>query len=161
MTIGNFCVHLCINRYKIHGDVLSSKVHALTNGKKKKIKIKNSNRKSSKKANHSTTTRTQNATNSQDNDEESEQTSDDDDDEHEPMDFERAFGIVSDSLKVEPTDTYQTNGDTNGLNAFEGELYFDLWSKVDLKTYTQPVLVSSTINLNPLAAVSIFYLPVS
>ncbi|CAF1211359.1 unnamed protein product [Adineta ricciae] len=140
-----------IEWYKIHGDVLSSKVHGLTNGKKKKIKIKNSNSKSTKKTNHNTNTRTQNATNSQDNDEESEQTSDDDD-EHEPMDFERAFGIVSDSLKVEPIDTYQTNGDTNGLNAFEGELYFDLSSKIDLKTYTQPVLVSSTINLNPLAA---------
>lgn len=144
-----------MNRYKIHGDVISSKVHGLTNGKKKKLKIKNSNSKSSKKTTYSTTK-------SQDNDDESGHTSDDDDDdEHEPMDFERAFGIGADSLKVEPIDTYQTNGDTNGLNTFEGESYFDLSSKIDLKTYTQPVLVSSTINLNPLAAVSTFSLPIS
>ena len=74
------------------------------------------------------------------------------------MDFDRAFGTVSDALKIEHMDVYQNDGFINGLNTSEGDSYFDLSTKVDLKTYTQPVLISSTINLNPLAAVSIFLL---
>ena len=41
------------------------------------------------------------------------------------------------------------------LNGFEGDSFFDLSTKIDLKNFNQPVLVSSTINLNPLAAVSL------
>jgi hypothetical protein len=53
-------------------------------------------------------------------------------------------------------DIYRNDGLINGLNSSEGDSYFDLSTKLDLKTYTQPVLISSTINLNSLAAVSIF-----
>ena len=75
-----------------------------------------------------------------------------DDDEKEPMDFEDAFGLVSDIPKLEHIDIYQ-NGIIDDLNTVEGDSYFDLSTKIDLKTYTQPVLISSAINLNPLAAV--------
>jgi hypothetical protein len=53
-------------------------------------------------------------------------------------------------------DIYQNNGNFDELNIHEGEIYFDLTNKIDLKTYTQPVLISSTINLNSLAAVRKF-----
>ncbi|UJR36831.1 hypothetical protein I4U23_029544 [Adineta vaga] len=147
-----------IEWYKMHGDVHSSKVHGLTNGKKKKLKKMNSNSISSKKTNHSSIISRQNAKNTKDIDKESEHTSDDgddnedDDDEHEPMDFERAFGSTFDSFKIEHKDIYQNNGTLNGLNTFEGDSFFDLTNKIDLKNFTQPVLVSSTTNLNPLAA---------
>ena len=78
---------------------------------------------------------------------------DDDDDENEPMDFERAFGSVSMTPKLEHMDIHQNSGNLNDLKMHEGELFFDLSTKVDLTNYVQPVLISSTINLNPLAAV--------
>ncbi|CAF1105758.1 unnamed protein product [Rotaria sordida] len=34
----------------------------------------------------------------------------------------------------------------------KGKLYYDLTNKIDLKAHTQSVLISSTINLNPLVA---------
>ena len=68
------------------------------------------------------------------------------------MDFDRAFGTVSDALKIEHLDTYQNDGLINGFNLSEGDSYFDLSTKIDLKTYAQPVLISSTLNLNSLAA---------
>jgi len=89
-------------------------------------------------------------------DDESSDDDDDEDDESEPMDFDRAFGSVSDASKIEHMDIYRNDGLINGLNSSEGDSYFDLSTKLDLKTYTQPVLISSTINLNSLAAVSIF-----
>jgi hypothetical protein len=89
-------------------------------------------------------------------DESSDDDDDDDDDESEPMDFDRAFGSISDASKIEHMDIYRNDGLINGLNSSEGDSYFDLSTKLDLKTYTQPVLISSTINLNSLAAVSIF-----
>ena len=97
-----------------------------------------------------------------DKDEENEdnESTEDDDDEHdeeddsEPMDFERAFGSSTDAPKLEHMDIYQNNGNFDDLHALEGESFYDLHSKIDLKNYSQPVLVSSTINLNPLAAVS-------
>jgi hypothetical protein len=74
------------------------------------------------------------------------------------MDFDRAFGHTSDVSKIEHIDIYQNNGIINGLNISEGDSYFDISTKIDLKTYKQPVLISSTINLNSLAAVIIFVL---
>jgi hypothetical protein len=71
------------------------------------------------------------------------------------MDFDRAFGTASDASKIEHLDIYQNNGIINGLNSSEGDSYFDLANKIDLKTYKQPVLISSTINLNSLASVII------
>ncbi len=94
-----------------------------------------------------------------DDDKEENETTDndeEDEDDNEPMDFERAFGSISDTPKLEHMDIYQTNGNFDNLNTHEGESYFDLTTKIDLKTYTQPVLVSSTINLNSLASVRKF-----
>jgi len=87
--------------------------------------------------------------------EENESSDDDDDDENEPMDFERAFGTISDIPKLEHMDIYQTSGNFDDFNIHEGESFYDLTTKIDLKIYKQPVLISSTINLNPLAAVRI------
>ncbi len=124
----------------------------MTNGKKKKTKKKKSVTITSTKRG-----RRRNTKNSEqekeDENEENETTDDDDDDETEPMDFERAFGTISDIPKLEHMDIYQNNGNFDDLNIHEGESFFDLTTKIDLKTYTQPVLISSTINLNPLAAV--------
>jgi len=75
----------------------------------------------------------------------------DEEKECEPMDFSRAFGSHADVAKVEHMDMENNNGGLNGLSQFDGDSYFDL-TKVDLKTFDQPVLISSTINLNPLAA---------
>ena len=107
----------------------------------------------SNKSNHTVAKRTQNG---QESDEED--ASSDEEDESEPMDFDRAFGNVSDALKIEHMDIYQKDGLINGLNTSEGDCYFDLSANIDLKTYTQPVLLSSTINLNSLAAVRILLL---
>lgn len=105
----------------------------------------------SNKSNHTVAKRTQNG---QESDEED--ASSDEEDESEPMDFDRAFG--NDALKIEHMDIYQKDGLINGLNTSEGDCYFDLSANIDLKTYTQPVLLSSTINLNSLAAVRILLL---
>ena len=124
----------------------------LTNGKKKKKSITTVGY----KGNRGLTTRRRNTKNSeQDNENEQMEASDEDeeDDENEPMDFERAFGSVSEVPKLEHMDIHQINGDFNDFNIREGEFYFDLPAKIDLKLYQQPVLISSTINLNPLAAV--------
>ena len=118
------------------------------NKKKKSV----STAKSSTKSNHSLG---KNGQNGKDSDDEEDQSSDDDYDESEPMDFDRAFGNVSDALKIEHMDVYHKDGFTNGLNVSEGDSYFDLSKNIDLKSYTQPVLLSSTINLNSLAAVRI------
>jgi hypothetical protein len=88
-----------------------------------------------------------------DDDDDNDSNSTDDDDDGEPMDFERAFGSNADVPKLEHMDIYQNNGNFEDLHAIEGETFFDLQTKIDLKTYVQPVLLSSTINLNPLAAV--------
>ena len=69
------------------------------------------------------------------------------------MDFQRAFGSVSDIPRLEHRDMYQHSGTLGGANANEGECYFDLSDRIDLKTFAQPVLVSTTINLHALAAV--------
>mgnify|MGYP002385064051 FL=1 len=106
---------------------------SLTNGKKKKMKI------------HRTTGKQIKTETNEDND-------DDDDDESEPMDFERAFGTISETPKLEHMDIFQTNGNFDETNIHEGAFSYDLKSKIDLNAYTQPVLVSTTINLNPLAA---------
>jgi hypothetical protein len=116
-----------IEWYKTHGD----HQNGLTNGKRKKINMKVH----------------QNTKNSDD-----EETSDDE--KNEPMDFERAFGSTADIPKLEHLDIHQNNGI---LNTFEGDSFFDFSTKIDLKNFNQPVLVSSTINLNPLAAVSLFF----
>lgn len=121
-----------IEWYKIHGN--HSNPTGLTNGKKKSKSISN-------KINHNRNSKTI---------EQNETSTEDDDDESEPMDFDRAFGHTSDNLKIEHMD----NGILNGLNISEGDTYFDLANKIDLKTYTQPVLITSTINLNSLAAVN-------
>jgi hypothetical protein len=71
------------------------------------------------------------------------------------MDFERAFGTITDIPKLEHMDIYQTSGNFDDFNIHEGESFYDLTTKIDLKIYKQPVLISSTINLNPLAAVRI------
>ncbi len=102
--------------------------------------------------NHIITKRGQN-TKSSEPVEDDQSSDDEDDDESEPMDFDRAFGTVSDASKIEHLDIYHKNGVMNGLNTSEGDSYFDLSSKIDLKTFIQPVLISSTINLNSLAAV--------
>jgi hypothetical protein len=94
----------------------------------------------------------------EDENEENESSDDEDEDENEPMDFERAFGTISDTPKLEHMDIYQNHGNFDDLHIPEGESYFDLTTKIDLKTYTQPVLISSTINLNPLAAVRNIFL---
>jgi hypothetical protein len=137
-------------RYKTHGDHHHSTTGGLTNGKKKKMKKKKSITTTPTKYTPSITTRRNAKTSAQDNETSND---DDDEDESEPMDFERAFGSVSDIPKLEHIDIYHNNGTIDGLNTFEGDSYFDLLNKIDLKTYTQPVLVSSTINLNSLAAV--------
>jgi hypothetical protein len=141
-----------IYRYKTHGEHHNSVISGLTNGKKRKLKKKKSN---STTPNKHITTRRRNGKNSEQIEEEDDETSDDDD-ESEPMDFERAFGSVTDVLKIEHKDMHENNGIIDGLNISAGDSYFDFSNKIDLKTYTQPVLVSSTINLNPLAAVSFF-----
>lgn len=105
----------------------------------------------STKSNHSLKKHGQNGKDSEDEEEPS--SDDDGDDESEPMDFDRAFGNVSDALKIEHMDIYHRDGFTNGLNISEGDSYFDLSKNIDLKSYPQPVLLSSTINLNSLAAV--------
>lgn len=143
-------VNICF-RYKTHGDRTHSLSGGLTNGKKKKIK-KPLNAMGTK-SNCSLTTRFNTKT-EEDQNETSGDEEDDDDDESEPMDFERAFGSSSDLPKLEHMDIHQNNGNFDDLNIREGEFYFDLTSKVDLNNYQQPVLISSTINLNPLAAVS-------
>ena len=136
-------------RYKIHGN--PSAASGLTNGKKKKLK----NKKSLNKSNHGIGKRARNGKSSEEEDDRSS----DEEDESEPMDFDRAFGTVADTLKIEHMDIHQNDGLINGLNTSEGDSYFDLSTKIDLKTYTQPVLISSTINLNCLAAVRIFIHP--
>jgi hypothetical protein len=123
------------------------------------LKKKKSNSTTPNKTNHGTTKRGRNAKPSEQiEDDETSDDEDEDDDESEPMDFDRAFGHASDVVKIEHMDIYQNNGIINGLNTSEGDSYFDLSSKIDLKTYTQPALISSTINLNSLAAVIIFCL---
>lgn len=102
------------------------------------------------------TTRGRNLKSTDSHDNESDE--EDDDDEGGPMDFERVFGTSSDIPKLEFMNVYQNTKLMDGLNTFEGESYFDLSTKIDLNTFKQPVLVSSTINLNPLAAVSFLYL---
>jgi len=146
-------------RYKKHGNHPNSSTGGLTNGKKKKLKKKKSNPTTPNKTNHGITKRGRNTKTSEQIEDEDEETSDDEDedDESEPMDFDRAFGHASDVVKIEHTDIYQNNGIINGLNTSEGDSYFDLYSKIDLKTYTQPALISSTINLNSLAAVIILF----
>jgi hypothetical protein len=135
-----------IEWYKTHGDHQNSLTSGLTNGKRKKIKKKKSISTITNKHNHGNKGRRNAKT------DEDDETSDDDEDDDEcgPMDFERAFGSVSDIPKLEHIDIHQNNG---VLNTFEGDSYFDFSTKIDLKMFTQPVLVSSTINLNPLAAV--------
>ncbi|CAF2742998.1 unnamed protein product [Rotaria sp. Silwood2] len=146
-----------IEWYKTHADRHHSLTGGLTNGKKKKIKKKSIITMGNK--NHNLAIRRRNTKNSeQEKDNENEQVEttdeddDDDDDENEPMDFERAFGSISDVPKLEHMDIHQNNGNFDDLNMREDEFYFDLTAKVDLNNYQQPVLVSSTINLNPLAA---------
>ncbi|CAF1389651.1 unnamed protein product [Adineta ricciae] len=150
-----------IEWYKTRVNRNHSSTDGLTNGKKKKVKKKISLLSGSNKRNRNSTNRRRNTKNSEqdkDNYNEENETSDDndededEDDDAEPMDFERAFGTVSDTPKLEHMDIYQNNGTFDDHNVHEGETYFDLSSKIDLKTYKQPVLVSSTINLNPLAA---------
>jgi hypothetical protein len=134
----------------MHGN--PSAAGGLTNGKKKKLKKKKSlsitPNKSKRVGNVKTSKEIE--------DDESSDDDDDDDDESEPMDFDRAFGTVSDASKIEHMNIYQNDSLINGLNTSEGDSYFDLSTKIDLKTYIQPVLISSTINLNSLAAVSYF-----
>ncbi|UJR09324.1 hypothetical protein I4U23_013567 [Adineta vaga] len=145
-----------IEWYKTHGDRHHSSTGGLMNGKKKKVKKKKSLLSTSNKWNRNGAKRRRNSNNSEqekDNDNEENDTSDEDDeDDTEPMDFERAFGTVSDTPKLEHMDIYQNNGTFDVHNIHEGETCFDLTSKIDLKTYNQPVLISSTINLNSLAA---------
>ncbi|CAF4041832.1 unnamed protein product [Rotaria sordida] len=151
-----------IEWYKTHGDRHHSSTGGLTNGKKKKIKKKKSIITMINKRRGLTTRRRNIKSSEQEKDNENEQieTTDDDDDddddedddENEPMDFERAFGSISDIPKLEHMDIHQNNGNFDDLNIHEGEFYFDLTTKIDLKNYLQPVLISSTINLNPLAA---------
>ena len=144
-----------IEWYKTHIDRQhSSTGGGLTNGKKKKRSQKKKSismggGSGNKRARGLGTTHRQN---NQEN--ESTEDEDEDEDENEPMDFERAFGTNSDLPKLEHMDVYQNHGNFEDLNVHEGEGFYDLSSKIDLKTYTHPVLVSSTINLNPLAAVS-------
>ncbi|CAF4667148.1 unnamed protein product, partial [Rotaria sp. Silwood2] len=146
-----------IEWYKAHYQHPNSTASGLTNGKKKKFKKKKIISTTPTKPSRGITTRGQNLKTSEqiedDNNETNDEDDDDDDDDSEPMDFERAFGSVSDIPKLEYMNIYENNKITDGLHNFEGESYFDLSTKIDLKTYAQPVLVSSTINLNPLAAV--------
>ncbi|CAF2709014.1 unnamed protein product [Rotaria sp. Silwood2] len=145
-----------IEWYKAHYQHPNSTASGLTNGKKKKFKKKKIISTTPTKPSRGITTRGQNLKTSEqiedDNNETNDEDDDDDDDDSEPMDFERAFGSVSDIPKLEYMNIYENNKITDGLHNFEGESYFDLSTKIDLKTYAQPVLVSSTINLNPLAA---------
>ncbi|CAF1009471.1 unnamed protein product [Adineta steineri] len=137
-----------IEWYKTHGNIQNSKLGGLTNGKKKKPNNKRSVSAISNKNHHGTRTYRPNTKNSEHTEDEDEEV----DDESEPMDFERAFGSTSDTLKLEHKDIYHNKNSINGLNIVEGDSYFDLSNKIDLKTYTQPVLLSSTINLNLLAS---------
>ncbi|CAF0854195.1 unnamed protein product [Rotaria sordida] len=148
--IGSQAIEWC----KAHGEHPSSISGGLTNGKKKKPRKKKSISTISNKSGRGITTRGRNLKTSEQVEDDDNETNDDDDDddESEPMDFERVFGSVSDIPKLEYMNIYQNNKIIDGLHTFEGESYFDLSTKIDLKTYTQPVLVSSTINLNPLAA---------
>ena len=142
-----------IEWYKTHLDRQHSSTGGLTNGKKKKKRNKKNKSISiggNKRARTSGTRRQNNEENESTEDDEE----DDDDDENEPMDFERAFGSNSDQPKLEHVDVYPNHGNLDDLNIHEGETLFDLSTKIDLKTYTHPVLISSTINLNSLAAVS-------
>lgn len=146
------------SRYKTHADRQYSLTGGLTNGKKKKTKKKSITSIGNKRC-HGLSTRRQNIKTEHDKIDENEQIEtsdedDDDEDENEPMDFERAFGTVSDVPKLEHMDIHQNNGNFDDLNIREGEFFFDLHSKIDLKNYQQPVLISSTINLNSLASVS-------
>ncbi|CAF4838848.1 unnamed protein product, partial [Rotaria sp. Silwood1] len=145
--------------YKTHADHHHHSLSGgLTNGKKKKMKKKKSIITIGNQRRGLVTRRRNTKSSEQEKDNENEQIEttdddeDDDDDENEPMDFERAFGSISDVPKLEHMDIHQNNGNFDDLNMHEGEFYFDLTTKVDLKSYQQPVLVSSTINLNPLAA---------
>ncbi len=138
--------HYFFIRYKTHGDHHNSIVDDdLTNEKEKKSISTISNKHS-----RGIIRRRRNAKNCEHVEDADDETSDDD--EKEPMDFEDAFGLVSDIPKLEHIDFHQ-NGIIDNLNTVEGDSYFDLSTKIDLKTYTQPVLISSAINLNPLAAV--------
>ncbi|CAF4545432.1 unnamed protein product, partial [Rotaria sp. Silwood1] len=148
-----------IEWYKTHADHHHHSLSGgLTNGKKKKMKKKKSIITIGNQRRGLVTRRRNTKSSEQEKDNENEQIEttdddeDDDDDENEPMDFERAFGSISDVPKLEHMDIHQNNGNFDDLNMHEGEFYFDLTTKVDLKSYQQPVLVSSTINLNPLAA---------
>ncbi|CAF3421995.1 unnamed protein product [Rotaria socialis] len=136
-----------IEWYKTHADRHHLSTSSLTNGKKKKKPITTVGH----KGNRGFTARRRNTKDAEQGDE-NKQMETSDDDENEPMDFERAFGSVSDVPKLEHMDIHQNNGDFNDFNIREGEFYFDLPAKIDLKMYQQPVLISSTINLNPLAA---------
>lgn len=155
-------ISLFSSRHKTHVDRHHSSTGGLTNGKKKKLKKKKlvSSPASGKRVRGISTRRRVVKTEEQDKDEENDDNESTDDDEHdeeddsEPMDFERAFGSSTDAPKLEHMDIYQNNGNFDDLHALEGESFYDLQSKIDLKNYVQPVLVSSTINLNPLAAVS-------
>ena len=50
------------------------------------------------------------------------------------MDFELVFGSLSDASKLECVNIHQNDEITNILNTLEGESYFDLCTKIDLKT---------------------------
>ncbi len=144
-------------RYKTHTDRHHTSTGGLTNGKKKKNKNKKSVITASNKRGRSVGARRRNQKNSEeekeDENDENESSDDDDEDENEPMDFERAFGSTSDVPKLEHMDIYHNNGNLDDINILEGESFYDLTTKNYLKNYTQPVLISSTINLNSLAAV--------
>lgn len=117
----------------------------------KRLKASSSTRRSSLKSSDSAKNEDNPENNSSDEDADDDE--DEEDDESEPMDFERAFGSNNDLPKLEHMDAYQNNTAFDDLHSLEGDSSFDLHSKIDLKLFNQPVLLSSTINLNPLAAV--------
>ena len=152
-----------IDWYKTHVDRHPSATAGLTNGKKnKKSKSKKrmataaAGKRSRGVATRRRTMKIEDADKTEENDvsdDDDDDDEDDDEDDNEPMDFERAFGSNTDVPKLEHMDVHQNNGNFDDLHTLEGEAFFDLTAKIDLKAYAQPVLVSSTINLNPLAAV--------
>ena len=150
-----------IEWYKTHVDRHQSATAGLTNGKKKKLKSKKrmatatSSKRGRGVATRRRTMKIEDAGKAEENEvtEEDDDEDDEDEDDNEPMDFERAFGSSTDVPKLEHMDIHQNNGNFEDLHTLEGEAFFDLTAKIDLKAYAQPVLISSTINLNPLAAV--------
>jgi hypothetical protein len=149
-----------IEWYKTHVDRHPSATAGLTNGKKKKSKSKKrmatatSSKRGRGVATRRRTMKIEDAAKAEENEVTEEDDEDDEDeDDNEPMDFERAFGSSTDVPKLEHMDIHQNNGNFDDLHALEGDAFFDLTTKIDLKAYAQPALVSSTINLNPLAAV--------